>query len=929
MLSTKLIFVGLLMVASVTAWLTAQTIRIRRPARGALAFWLFAVLGVTWAFSYAGELIAIHEHDKLLWIRISYLARPYIATVWLVFVLRYGSFDRHLKPVWVALLLIIPAMTTILAWSNPWHGMMWADLAFSYDGLLPRFTPTPAPFYKLYVIHTDVMLIASIVLILRRQYRSQPAYWGQTLLPLLIMGVPWLNTALFRLGMDPLPGVHLGAFSFVLLTPLGAWLFFRYRLVEMLPSTRAMVIRGMPDAVLIISPEGRVLAVNPAGERIFGANELALRDQSIRGLLSQISAELDSYDGRSLLQLKQEVNGHWYDLRIQPLETWLGTSPGYILILHDVHEAQMTWARLEQQRALTDALRDTASTLNSTLNLNEVLDRILNNLSRVIPHEAANIMLINEEGSAAHIVKLHGDKYGPHREDLFSLNIPVRESGKMQRMIRTGKPTIIEDTGTSDQWLSIPETGWIKSWAGAPIIHEYQIIGFLNLDSDVPGRYTEAIVEPLQAFADQAALAISNARLYEEARRGATDLQILHRVSLDMTTELDVERTLHVIAESATRLLNADGAGIYVLDTEKDALVWTIALGSNVAPLGAQLSKGEGISGRVWATGEPLIVNDYSVWHGGADQYKHLALSAVLAVPIVWRGELLGVVNVLKNAGTGGFTPRDQRMLTQLAQQAAIAMQNANLYSDLQTNVSNLEQRNEELNAFGYMVAHDLRSPLGAISGYAELALSMLTEELTPSIREAMTNILGASHMMEQTIASMMLLAQLTAHEGAFEAIPLQTVVDSVMLNYQPQLTASAMDIVSDPLPVVMGHEGWLYEVVGNLIGNAIKYSGGRNPNPTLHIRATEKDGQARIEFEDNGVGIAEKDQVQVFEAFTRFNQQEASGFGLGLSIARRIIERLGGTIGVNSQPGQGSIFWFTLPLADTEAKHDQHRHTV
>lgn len=115
--------------------------------------------------------------------------------------------------------------------------------------------------------------------------------------------------------------------------------------------------------------------------------------------------------------------------------------------------------------------------------------------------------------------------------------------------------------------------------------------------------------------------------------------------------------------------------------------------------------------------------------------------------------------------------------------------------------------------------------------------------------------------------------------------------------------------------PTVLGNAAWLEEVFANLVDNAIKYIGEQNPEPRIVIRGQQEGTHARYEVSDNGRGIQPEDLPKLFEMFTRFHNREAKGSGLGLSIVRRIIGRLGGEIGVESEPGAGSAFWFTLPV--------------
>ena len=201
---------------------------------------------------------------------------------------------------------------------------------------------------------------------------------------------------------------------------------------------------------------------------------------------------------------------------------------------------QAAEAAEREQRALAEALRDTAAVLNSTLDLDEVLDRILADVDHVVPHDSADIMLI--EAGEAQIVR-HRDLLGRVAvSDMLSVHFTVADVADLRRMLETAQPAMIEDTLVEPGWMPRPETRWIRSLVGAPILIKGQVIGFITLDKAQPGFYNLAHAERLQAFAHQAGLAIENARLYASIRQHAEELEL--RV-VDRTRELaDANRRL-------------------------------------------------------------------------------------------------------------------------------------------------------------------------------------------------------------------------------------------------------------------------------------------------------------------------------------------------------------------------------------------------
>ena len=176
--------------------------------------------------------------------------------------------------------------------------------------------------------------------------------------------------------------------------------------------------------------------------------------------------------------------------------------------------------RLEQEeRALTEALRDTLATLSSTLDLDKILDHILDTVGRVTPYDGANVLLV--ESDLVHVVRQRGYIAKEDEKAWLNQRIPVAKLAVLQQLMDIGKPMAIANTNTSAMWIGFPDLDWVNSNVIAPIQSNHEILGFLSLDSATPGFFTQAHADQLQTFADQAAIAIQNARLLDRAKRAA------------------------------------------------------------------------------------------------------------------------------------------------------------------------------------------------------------------------------------------------------------------------------------------------------------------------------------------------------------------------------------------------------------------------
>jgi len=176
-------------------------------------------------------------------------------------------------------------------------------------------------------------------------------------------------------------------------------------------------------------------------------------------------------------------------------------------------------------------------------------------------------------------------------------------------------------------------------------------------------------------------------RAEEELREHARQIETLQQVGLELTAELNLDALLHSIVLHAIEMMKGNRGGLYLYRPVRDVIEWTVSIGSISAPIGSILHRGEGLSGRVWKTGEPLIVADYRKWKGKATIFKDSDFRAVIGVPVCWGGEFLGVLNVGSNQ-PGLFSTADTQLLSLFASQAAIAMHNAQLYEAQQKEIS-------------------------------------------------------------------------------------------------------------------------------------------------------------------------------------------------------------------------------------------------
>lgn len=224
-----------------------------------------------------------------------------------------------------------------------------------------------------------------------------------------------------------------------------------------------------------------------------------------------------------------------------------------------------------------------------------------------------------------------------------------------------------------------------------------------------------------------------------------------------------------------------------------------------------------------------------------------------------------------------------------------------------------LSAKNVELDTFARTVAHDLKNPLQSLVGFADLLLDTLVSRLDPEEWEYLQYISQAGQKMLEIINSLLLLAKVSQQEIESTPLDMLKIIAQVQQRLAPIIRESQGEIILPTAwPMAQGYALWVEEIWVNYLSNGLKYSG---QPPRLELGATPYKNKIRFWVRDNGPGLSPSDQVKLFHPFTRLPQtQTQEGHGLGLSIARRIAEKLGGEVGIESQPGQGCLFYFTLP---------------
>jgi PAS domain S-box-containing protein len=401
---------------------------------------------------------------------------------------------------------------------------------------------------------------------------------------------------------------------------------------------------------------------------------------------------------------------------------------------------------------------------------------------------------------------------------------------------------------------------------------------------------------------------VTERKLKEAERlRYTRQLQELARTAVLVTSELSSDAVLRMVAERAR-----------------------VIIGARYAFAGAETARTDGTLFAAAPASEADSRADMRefVARGAPSTLASPSPRGILVSALTRRdGGAMGSI-VVEDKLEGEFTTSDQSILAQLASLASVAIVNAELFDEIQRASARLEERvaertaelrevNAGLEAFAYTVSHDLRAPLNAMRGFADVLVDEFAEQLDPAGRRHLEMIVAAADRMEKLIADLLEFCRIGGNDLPREPLDLTDAIRAAILQVEPVLRRQRARItVTGPALLVSGHRGSLVQIVANLLLNAVKFVAPETI-PRVRIELAPGDGVARLWVRDNGIGIAEEDRERIFDPFERLHGRDVyPGTGLGLAIVRRAAARMDGRVGVESKLGEGSSFWIELPLA-------------
>ena len=495
-----------------------------RTAPGALPLALLFISISIWSVASAVETIFATLEPKVFWLQLQYLGIAWTTVFWFLFCLRYTNRQRPSDHNFYLIFSWIPLLTIILAFTNQHHYLLWSNLDLVVIKGISIIHQDYGVWFWLNTVYSHALYLAGLYLLIRNYIRTPRALRQQTLLIILAGFVPGIiNYITLTVGIF-FPLLNLTALSFVFMGLVIVFVVYYHQLLDIIPIARDTTIENMRDGIIVLDLSDRVVDINPAGEQIVKASLSDVIGKPIEEILTDLSDWITSAKaGKTPIKIINNGQGKSkkvYVLKQVPLSDIQGSLIGHTIIFHDNTESHILNKSLQDQANRLEVLYEIGKAITSTLKIEDLLELIYTQLSRVIASDAYFVALYLPETNKLDIRILidQGKRYPSQEVDATT--------GVSSWIVENKKPLLIKDLRKEIETLPVKpilvgDKKLSRSWLGVPLLAEEALMGLLAVTSYAPHSFDEADQLLMEQISQQAALAIQNARLYEEAKKQA------------------------------------------------------------------------------------------------------------------------------------------------------------------------------------------------------------------------------------------------------------------------------------------------------------------------------------------------------------------------------------------------------------------------
>jgi PAS domain S-box-containing protein len=895
-----------LIVSAMVSGFVAHYVWHRRvTARGGWALALLALACAEWSLGYALEITGADLPTKIFWGKSQYLGIASVPLLWVVFAYSYSTNGTGMTRRTVGLLTIVPLMTLILAFTTESHGLIWNDIRIRTIGTFSALDVSHGLWFWVYWIYSNILLFAGTILILRSFRRTKGLFRRQNVILLIAVLTPWLGNVLYVSGLSPIPNLDITPFAFTISIVVFAWGISSFKLVDLAPVARDLVVEKMPDGMIVLDAQGNIVDINPAVQRALGlssAQAIGQRAQDVfRAWTSLVEHYTNMLEAQDEIVLDEDESRIWYELRLSPLMDGHDRLRGRVLTVRNITEKKRT----EEALRLSE----------------EKYRKIYENVADVI----------YETDNQGHLTSISPsvEKRGGYRpEELIGRH--VMEFFVFPEQYAALDALIMEHGAVNDFEALLRRKDGNSMFVS--------ITSHIIFDANGQGIATEGVLRDItERKQAEERIRQMNAELERRVVERTSQLQesntyltSLIETSIALNESLDLNEVLDRILLQAHKLVPAQALNVMFVEGEHAWIVRRIGyeglekIEQNLLDFRFPVS---------WPTFHQMVTTQQSIYiadtahEAGWQKIQESEwVRSCIGVPLVISDETIGFLNA-SHSEPNFFEQRHILMLESLAHHAAIAIQNARLLDELKKALE-MEQgmrhqlvQADKLAALGKMVsviAHEINNPIQTVKNI----LYLLEDQLIPD--SPAVEYLKMASTEANRISDLVAHLRGTYASGSKEIVRVNVLALLAEVHdlLAPQLKKNQVEWCQPDVDglrsyVVLAVRNNLKQVFINLCLNAMEAmeadQGGRL---TVHLRASPDGQRVGVDFHNTGPLISEEALPLIFDPF--FTTKK-NGTGLGLSISYDIIRQHQGEIRVESAPEKGVTFTVWLPLAPNE----------